>query len=1134
MVFSNTAPYPWRVKTCAACGEESPEGFRHCGACGASLITPAAERRKLATLLFCDLSGSTAMGERVDAESMRELMRSYFDEMRMALKRHGGTVEKFIGDAVVAVFGVPEAHEDDGLRACRAALDMQARIALLNEGFERRFGGQIAVRIGVNTGEVIAGDASSLETFVTGDAVNVAARLEQAAGPGEVLLGEPTYRLVRNAARVETVEPVSAKGKSAPVKAYRLLEIRSFGPAPRRVRTPLTGREDQLRLLERAFDATVAERCCRLVTVIGEPGVGKSRLATELVSRIETRARVVRGTCLSYGEGITYWAIGQIVRGLAGISDEHSREEALALIRAHVDGTPNGHVIAAKTAQLLGLAEGATTVPETAWAIRHFLAAGTGAEPLLVLVDDIHWAEPTLLDVLAGLPAAIADAPILVLCLARPELLESRPDWQVAVRLELLGERDANALVKSLLPVAPAGVRQRIADASGGNPLFAEELAAWALEGDLDAVALPTSLHALLGARLDRLGSEDRDTLERGAIEGEVFHRGAVVELSFPALRPSVPASLEALAAKDLIRPAETSFPGEAAFRFKHILVRETAYQATAKRLRAALHAQFAGWLERLAGERVTEYEEILGYHLAQSYRYHAELGPVDDEIRALGDRAATWLAGAGDRAHARGDARAASSLFAAAAELASVPLEQAGYALRHGTAARDIGAFATAAEVLTRVRSDAVAADWPGLEAGAELELATLSMDTDPTESMSRLRQVGNSALATFELLEDDRGVAVALVFLARERWTALRCGEMEALLDRALAPAERSGDQRLVAAILVGLARAIVMGPRAADDAGSACESLLERARTIGPMAAASISSLLAVLEASLGNSARARALGEESKAVMEELALPRVAGVQQFAGLASLIAGDPEHAEHELRSAEVLLEELGERFAASTIAALHARALVELERHEEAERVAALGIGWAVTGDIASQAYARGALARSLAARGRIHEALENAHEAVRLSSGSDFLNLRGDVLLDLALVLDAAADRQAARRAAAEALTFYRAKGNVVSAERVARLLAVDSDCAAADDTRATSKGDNMLENEPDRPAPEPPPEEPDPDVEGFAYGPDRPTPEPPPDEPDPDLEGFAFGGDEEPNEPSPDEGAETAD
>jgi class 3 adenylate cyclase/tetratricopeptide (TPR) repeat protein len=1011
--------------------------------------------------VFCDLSGSTAMGERVDAEIVRSLMLSYFEEMRGALEHHGGTVEKFVGDAVLSVFGVPEAHEDDALRACRAALEMQARLEPLNDEFERRFGTRVAVRIGVNTGEVVAGDPSSRETFVVGDPVNVAARLEQAANPGEVLLGESTFRLVRHAVLAEAVKSLSAKGKSEPVSAYRLLEVNDVAPVRRPMGTPFTGRGEHLDLLGREFNTAVAGSELRLATVVGEPGVGKSRLVAEFVSQVAPRAAVARGTCLSYGESITYWAVGQIVRDLAGITDEHSLADARAVIEAHVEGVPNEAVVAANIAQLLGVAEGSVTVTpsETAWAIRQFLAASAAAQPLVVLLDDIHWAEPALLDLVLDLPAAIGDAPILLLCLARPELLEHRPEWPVTVRLEPLDEHDVDALLEGLLGAAQAPVRTRLAIASAGNPLFVEELVAMlldegvlrledgscTLQGDLDALALPASLNALLGARLDLLEPEVRATLERGAIEGEVFHQAAAVELTLPGSRPSVPRHLSSLTDKDFVHPAAATFVGEVAFRFKHILVRDAAYQTTAKKLRATLHEHFANWLERAAGERVTEYEEILGYHLEQSYRYRIELGLLDSEIRALGDRAADLLAAAGHRAHARGDANAASKLFATAAELASVPYRRAECALLHGTVAQEAMDFATAKEVLTRGRAGAGQAGWLGLEAGAQLGLAMVGLHTGTRETSSRLRETGESALATFEELRDARGTASALVFLARDRLLGLHWADVEDLLERALVPAERSGDRRLFATVLVDLARAAVFGPRPVEAAVSLCESLRERGRAIGPLVAASISMMLAVLEASLGNAARARDLGEDGKAVMEELAPDAVLSFGHYTGLASLIAGDPQHAEQELRSIGKELEERGERGIASTVAALRARALVELGRFAEAERIAMLALAWSDADDVVSHAYARGALARSQAARGRTDEALVNAHEAVELLSLGDFLNGRGDALFDLALVLDAAGDRPGSLESAAEALALYRAKGNVETAKRVARLL-----------------------------------------------------------------------------------------
>jgi tetratricopeptide (TPR) repeat protein len=761
------------------------------------------------------------------------------------------------------------------------------------------------------------------------------------------------------------------------------------------------------------------------------------------------------------------------VRELAGIGDEHSREQALGLLDAHVAGQTNARDVAAMIAQLLGLTERAATPAETAWAIRSFLEAGAGDRPLLVVVDDIHWADPALLELLEALPAAIGAAPVLLVCLARPELLERRPDWRTDVRLEPLGGGDVAELIESLAGETPVDMRQQLARISGGNPLFAEELVAMVLEGDgeVDTHELPTSLHALLGARLDRLDAGARDSLERGAVEGEVFHRGAVVELSAPDARPHVPAQLAELTDRDFVRVAEASFAGESAFRFKHVLVRDAAYQATAKSLRAALHEQFADWLQRTAGERMTEHEAILGHHLAQSYRYRVELGVVDDDTHALGDRAALRFAGAGHRAHARGEARAAATLFARAAELSSAPLDQAGYALREAGALREALAFADAEAVLERTRAEAAAAGWDGVEAGAEVELALLSIHTSAGETASGLRAAGSRALAVFESLDDDRGLALALLLLARERWLALRLSEMEALLDRALPAAERAGDQRLVAEVLKGLAQAAVFGPRPAEEAVARGELLLARAREIGPMAAATIAMLLGVTEATLGNRERARALGAESRAVMEEVAPGwMVAGAELYAGLASLTAGEPEHAEAELRDAGELLAEHGERAVASTVAALRARALIELERPDEAEREARLALEWADPGDVVSQAYARGALARLLAARGALDEGAEHARQAVQLSAASDFLNQRGDALFDLALVLEAAGDHASARSAATEAMGFYREKGNVVQLTRLAA-----SPIMAAHPV----KGDTMSENEPDRPAPEDP-------------------------------------------------------
>jgi class 3 adenylate cyclase/tetratricopeptide (TPR) repeat protein len=770
------------VRICARCGGENPDGFRHCGFCGAALDTPVAGRRKLATMVFCDVSGSTALGERVDAEAVQLLMQRYFGEMRAALERHGGMVEKFIGDAVVAGFGVPEAHEDDALRACRAALEMQTRIDELNEEFERRFAARISIRIGVNSGEVVAaGD----ETLVTGDAVNVAARLEQAAASGEVLVGEATYRLVRDTVTVEAVEPLVVKGKSEPLAAFRLLDVRGVGRALRRTTAPLVGREQELAFLEREFEAVVADSCCRLVTVVGEPGVGKTRLTAELIDLIRSRARSVRGACLSYGEGITYWAIGEIVRELARIDDEHTPKQARALIDALVDSDPDADAIASRVGQLLGIAETASTVAETAWAVRRVLSCQAGKNALVVVVDDIHWAEPLLLDVLAGLPAGLPTAPILVVCLARPELLENHPEWEATIRLEPLPAPQVGALLSGLLGEAPVEVRERLARASSGNPLFAEELAALTLEAETTAETLPTSIDALLGARIDRLEVPTRSTLERGAIEGEVFHRGAVVELTAPESRTSVPKQLEELVERDLVHPAAAHFGDETAFRFKHILVRDAAYQATAKTLRAVLHEQFANWLVRVADERVTEYEEIIGYHLEQSHRYRIELGPADSATQALAARAAKHLTAAGLRACDRDDRPAAIALLSRAAGLDTS--SRLAILTLLGELLHELGEFSRAADLLDEAIDTARERSEPAVEGVARVLREVVKSRTGEA-SLQQVLSTANEAAAVLEQVGDDAQLALVLDEAAEHtRWLG-RGADAVVLSERAL----------------------------------------------------------------------------------------------------------------------------------------------------------------------------------------------------------------------------------------------------------------------------------------------------------------------------------------------------------
>jgi class 3 adenylate cyclase len=421
---------------CSNCGEENPERARFCLSCGTALPDAAAApkaSRKTVTVLFADVTGSTALGERLDPESLRNLMSRYFDAARRVMERHGGTVEKFIGDAVMAVFGIPAIHEDDALRAVRAAAKLRDAVATLSSELVQERGVEFAVRIGVNTGEVVVGDQGSSQTLVTGDPVNVAARLEQAAKPGEILLGAPTHQLVRDAVTVEPVKPMRLKGKTDTVPALRLVSVdaQAAGHA-RRLDAPLIGRQRELTLLAQAFERAIEENAAHLFTLLGPPGVGKSRLVSEFLAQHRERATVYEGRCLPYGDGITYWPMREVVRRAAEISDGDTSEAATAKIRGLITGHERADRITEQIAGAIGLGEVAGAPEEVAWAFRKLMEARATQSPLILVIDDIQWAEPTFLDLLEHIADWSRAAPILLLCLARADLLELRPSWAEA------------------------------------------------------------------------------------------------------------------------------------------------------------------------------------------------------------------------------------------------------------------------------------------------------------------------------------------------------------------------------------------------------------------------------------------------------------------------------------------------------------------------------------------------------------------------------------------------------------------------------------------------------------------------------------------------------------------------------
>ena len=482
-ILARRASYTRVMKTCASCGTENPDIARFCLACGSQLADAPApqETRKVVTIVFSDLKGSTSLGEALDSEALREVMTRYFDAMRGELERHGGVIEKFIGDAVMAVFGLPRLHEDDALRAVRAAAGMQAALEALNVELDRHYGVQLSNRTGVNTGEVVSGDASSGQRLVTGDAVNVAARLEQAAGEREVLLGELTYRLVRDSVEVVEVEPLALKGKAEPVPAYRLVGVKDTGEVDVRRGTTFVGRDRELEALEAVFRDAVATRSARLATLVADAGVGKSRLTAEFLDRIADGALVLAGRCLPYGDGITFWPLAEALKTASGIVNDDTVENALAKLAMLTDRA--GADVTERLAAMIGLQPEPFPVEELAWATRRLLEHLAAERPVALVVEDVHWAEPTLLELIEQLVEAIDEVPVLVLCPARPVLLDERPDWGTgdrATRIELepLDADASRSMVENLLGGAELEpeVLDHVVAAAEGNPLFAEQL----------------------------------------------------------------------------------------------------------------------------------------------------------------------------------------------------------------------------------------------------------------------------------------------------------------------------------------------------------------------------------------------------------------------------------------------------------------------------------------------------------------------------------------------------------------------------------------------------------------------------------------------------------------------------------
>ena len=1042
------------MAACRSCGTELVGAPKFCPECGTRLDAPPAaprESRKVVTVLFSDVSDSTSLGEQLDAEAVRALMSRYFSAMKRVIERHGGTVEKFIGDAVMAVFGIPVIHEDDAIRAVRAAMQMREALAALNAELSMERGITIQTRTGITTGEVVAGDPAAGQTLVTGDTVNTAARLEQAAAPGEILIGEPTWRLVRDAITAEPLEGIAAKGKSLPVPAYRLTLVALGADGHQRhLDAPLIGRERELARIQQAYGDAVDQRSPQLFTLLGAAGVGKSRLIREFLGGLDADARVIRGRCLPYGEGITYWPLAEALRDAAGIVDSDDRAAAGRKLLTLLDGERDAELIAARLATAIGLSDEPAAQADLFWAARRTLEHLAGTRPLVVVFEDIHWAEPTFLDLIDHLAEWSRDAPIFLLAPARPELLDARAGWgggklnATTILLETLPADATGRLIDALPggPSLPGALRQRIAAAAEGNPLFVEELMAmlvddgvvrpanggWEAVGDIDDLTIPPTIQALLAARLDRLSADERHVAERASVVGRVFEPEAVAALSQASSTPGLGDQLMALVRKELVRPDRSEVTGGDAFKFRHILIRDAAYTSLPKRERADLHERFADWLEQVSGDRAPEFAEIIGHHLEQARDYHVELGtPTPPD---LGRRATEWLRSAAVRAWDRWDYPGAATLFEhAAAQAPSVEerldlRERAAWALRKTGRYREAGA---AAEALARDAEDM------GHDAAA-MRATLLATDTatfENTAVVPRLAEQLPDIAGRLRQLGDRRGLAIAGYVESGLHIMGVRFDQAFAALKEALdhaAASDSSWIGHFVQADLAGVAE-LGSTPIAVLRAYVA-DSYADQPAHWSPGLRAITEADIAILEDDIEEASAAM---DRARAVIHEHGSfdSSSAGVAFWAALL-LYAGQLERAtKHGIEGQDQLIR-VGNENLRLTMAGVVGEALAMLGRAEEAAPYIAEA-STADASDVGTHVFADRARAWVALGRGDLAEADRYATQAMHRLERTEAPLDRAQTLVLQSAVAAARGDRDGARAHLDQARGLALAKG-----------------------------------------------------------------------------------------------------
>ena len=982
--------------------------------------------RRLVTCVFAQL-GESPEGMDLDPESMRTVLNRYHDTGRAVCARHGGIVTELRNDAVLAAFGTPVAHEDDPQRALRASAELVARTEQLPFG--------LRARCGACTGEVIGPEQGVAPALLIGDPVAAAERLARTASGGEIRMDESTWRLVRHAARASEL----------PDGGFLLRDFDPDAPAiRRRLDRPLVGRDEEIGRLRAAFGRVAAARTPELMTIIGEPGIGKSHLVAELTAIAGDGGRVLTGRCLAYGEGITYWPMREIVEQAKGDRSIDDLGDSLGI------GPAAAHQLAAA----LGLAEGQSG-EDTRWAVLRLLEALARMQPLIVVIDDAHWAERALLDLLLDVAARLHDAPLLIIWVTRPDLFERHPDWLERIGADNvleLGPLSAEASDALVDAIAGARLerddRRRIAEAAGGNPLFLEQLVAYVHEHGTSADILPPALHALLAARLDRLDTAERSALALGAVVGDSFEQEAVHALASGMTRSELRRACESLATRDLLVPSNVGSFDES-LRFRHGLLREAAYASLAKGARARLHERHATWLDGL-GSELPEADAQIGFHLETACRYAQEIG--DGPQPELVSRAGGRLGAAAGVARGRGDLVGEIGFLERAIGLLGTEEEQ-GVALLPEliSALAEAGSSGRAEELADRAVSRSAALDLPGIGARSVIERERIRLYRHP-ESFDVPAAVALVGQATEALrgLGDELGLSRAAYMMADLAWLMGDPVASYAHAERMLSHGRRAGSRFEAATALTFMAWALVEGPWPAPVAIARCDAFTERAAGLraGELA---LRGCRAVLIAMTGRYDEERSSMAEAHAGLAELHLGGFA-VYLFLleAIAETLAGDPAAAERAVRDARATIWDSDDRWDLSLTNVDLAHALLAQGRlPEAADAVARIETEPAPcdTEWVIKRLTARALLA---AQAGEPERGLEDAQAAVAASDATGLILCRANAHRTLAELLWATGQTDAAAPAARRALALDESKANAAAAastrQRFARLLA----------------------------------------------------------------------------------------